>query len=241
VKAFILAAGFGKRLKKLTQETPKPLVEILDIPLIIYTLHILKEANIKDVIINLHYKGEKIKKYLGDGSKFGFNFTYSYEKEILGTGGGIKNVEHFFDGEEDFVVINSDIISNLNLKGVISSHKKNNSIVTLATKTNVKKDLFFDQNNNLLAIANEIDSKAFGVFTGVQILNKEIFKYLKSEFSSSITAFRQLISEKRSIKVCPVGNAFWYDFGIIENNQSFEKELQNNHSKFLKGVLDLLG
>jgi NDP-sugar pyrophosphorylase family protein len=92
----ILAAGFGTRLRPLTNTIPKPLLPVGGTPLIVWNLLLLRRHGIRDVIINLHHLGELIEKELGDGSTVGMRISYSHEPTILGTGGGLKQAESFF-------------------------------------------------------------------------------------------------------------------------------------------------
>src|SRR5580765_4253891 len=98
-KAMILAAGLGTRLRPLTQTTPKSLLLVNDQPLILYALRLLKKHGITEVLINLHYLGELIEKELGNGKKIGMKISYSWEPHVLGTGGGVKKGESFFEGK----------------------------------------------------------------------------------------------------------------------------------------------
>ena len=100
MKAFLLAAGKGKRLLPFTEDNPKPLVKVGGVPLLERIIKTLKNTNIEEIVINLHHRGEKIVNLLGDGSDYGLKISYSLEKELLGTGGGIQNaIQHF---EEPF-------------------------------------------------------------------------------------------------------------------------------------------
>jgi NDP-sugar pyrophosphorylase family protein len=103
MKAMILAAGLGTRLRPLTDSLPKPLLPVAGTPLIVWNLLLLRKHGIHDVLVNLHYLGDLIEKELGDGSKWGMSLTYSHEWTLLGTGGGIKQAQSFF-GEEPFLV-----------------------------------------------------------------------------------------------------------------------------------------
>ena len=96
MKALILAAGFGTRLKPLTNELPKPLFPVLNQPILEHTLHFLSSQGIKEIAINLHHRPEKIIDYLGNGKDFGVALHYSKEEKILGTAGGIKKTTIFF-------------------------------------------------------------------------------------------------------------------------------------------------
>src|SRR5262245_7059025 len=109
MKAMILAAGLGTRLRPLTHSTPKALLLVNGRPLIYYSLKLLEKHGIREAVINLHYLGDLIQKELGDGSKFGLRIHYSWEPQILGTGGGIKKASTFLE-QESFLVVNSDVL-----------------------------------------------------------------------------------------------------------------------------------
>lgn len=130
-QAMILAAGEGTRLRPLTLKTPKVLLPIgSEKPLIGHTLCWLKNNGITEVVINLHHLGEKIKEFLGDGSRFGMNISYSPEDTLLGTAGGVKRVKHFFDST--FAVVCGDILTDFDLKDMIQFHWEKEAMVTLA-------------------------------------------------------------------------------------------------------------
>ncbi|MCL0092276.1 nucleotidyltransferase family protein [Dehalococcoidia bacterium] len=129
-KAMILAAGEGTRLRPLTLETPKVLLPIGGVPLICYTLAWLKSHGITQIAINLYHRGEKIKEFLGDGSRFGVEICYSQEENVLGTAGGVKRVEHFFDST--FVVVYGDVLTDFDLSAMINFHQEKKAVATLA-------------------------------------------------------------------------------------------------------------
>ena len=110
MKALILAAGFGTRLKPLTNDLPKPMFPVLNRPILEHALHFLSSQGIKEIAINLHHQPEKIIDYFGNGKNFNVKLHFSKEENILGTAGGIKKLELFFK-DEAFLVINSDIPS----------------------------------------------------------------------------------------------------------------------------------
>ncbi len=133
MKAMILAAGFGLRLRPLTNFLPKSMIPISNKPLLEYIIRCLKQAKIEDIVINLHHLPKIITDYFKDGESFGVKIQYSLEKEILGTGGGIKAVEPFLK-DDLFFVINSDIAFELNFKDVVNFHKKNNALITMVLR-----------------------------------------------------------------------------------------------------------
>ena len=129
-KAMILAAGEGTRLRPLTLETPKVLLPVAGVPLICYTLTWLRSHGIGEVCINLHHLGNRIKESLGDGSRLGVEVRYSDEDVLLGTAGGVKKVEHFFD--TTFVVVYGDVLTDFNLSAMTDFHQRKRAMATLA-------------------------------------------------------------------------------------------------------------
>src|SRR5271157_2694882 len=132
MRAFILAAGYGKRLEPLTKAVPKPMVPVANKPIMQYNIELLRKYGIKDLIANIHYFPEQIENYFHDGSAFGVNLTYSYEEELLGTAGGVKRMSELCRVKETFVVISSDVLTDVNLSKMIQFHKKKKSIATIA-------------------------------------------------------------------------------------------------------------
>lgn len=108
MKAMILAAGLGNRMRPLTLTTPKPLLAVGDKPLIVWHIEKLKTIGITDIVINTAYLAEKLVEYLGDGSAFGVNILWSHEQEGLETAGGIINALPLL-GDEPFIVVNGDV------------------------------------------------------------------------------------------------------------------------------------
>ena len=117
MKAFILAAGAGTRLRPLTIECPKPMIPLLNKPVIEHTINNLKKHNIDSIVMNLHTLPKKITDYFGDGKNFGIDITYSLEETLLGTAGGLKKCKSFFDST--FVVMSGDGLSNVDLTSAV--------------------------------------------------------------------------------------------------------------------------
>lgn len=174
MKALILAAGFGTRLRPFTHHTPKALAPVQGIPLIVYTLAFLKKNGIKEVVINLHHLGHKIKKLLGNGKKLGLKIIYSPEVKILGTGGGIKKASRFLNG--NFLVINSDVIADFNLKSFITQHMNRKPMATLALFKHPeakKYGLLYYKNKKLLSILKKTKPASHAMFASFHIINKK--------------------------------------------------------------------
>ena len=169
MKAFMLAAGLGKRLLPLTQDKPKPLLEVGGIPLIQRNLLKLKESNISEVVINVHYLGEQIINFLGDGSDYEMTISYSIEKDLLGTGGGIRKSIHHF--EDPFIVLSSDTWSDFDFKQLsLNKDKLAHMILVPNPKTNSYGDVSLKGD---LISGNK--SKETYTFSGISIISPEIF------------------------------------------------------------------
>ncbi len=129
----LLAAGLGTRLRPLTYEVPKPLVPVVGTPVMEHIVKLLAEHGFDDVICNLHYFREQIERRFDDGSRWGLRLAYSYEAELLGTAGGVRNVRDHFGGET-FLIISGDALTDIDLTALWQAHKERGGIATLSLK-----------------------------------------------------------------------------------------------------------
>jgi mannose-1-phosphate guanylyltransferase len=133
MKALVLSAGYGERLRPLTDKTPKPLLETGGRPLIHYPLLMLRHAGIVDVAINVHHLASQIEQALGDGKSLGLRITYSPEPTLLGTGGPLLALRDYLGGEP-FVMLNCDTILGFDLPRMIAFHRKRAPLATFALR-----------------------------------------------------------------------------------------------------------
>jgi mannose-1-phosphate guanylyltransferase/mannose-1-phosphate guanylyltransferase/phosphomannomutase len=133
MKAMLLAAGLGTRLRPLTYELPKPMVPILGRPVMEHIMRLLARHGFDDVVANLHYFPDLIRDRFGDGSDYGARLVYSYEPELLGTAGGVRNVRDHFAGET-FLIISGDALTDIDLTALWKTHREKGGIATLALK-----------------------------------------------------------------------------------------------------------
>ena len=131
MKAMVLAAGFGLRMRPLTQLVAKPALPVLNRPLIQWTLEALAGAGVREVMVNLHHLPRTVERAVGDGTRFGLHVRYSREREILGTGGGPRRVRRFFAGGPALLV-NGDMAFGLDLSKLIERHRSSGACATLA-------------------------------------------------------------------------------------------------------------
>lgn len=133
MKAMVLAAGLGTRLKPITFKIPKPMVPVIDRPVMAHLLGLLARHNFTDAVANLHYYPDTIRDYFGDGSAFGVNLTYNFEQELLGTAGGVRAVSEFL-GDEPFLIISGDALTDVDLTALAERHRSSGGIATLTVK-----------------------------------------------------------------------------------------------------------
>ena len=178
----ILAAGFGTRLKPLTNDLPKPLFPVLNRPILEHTLHLLSSQGIREVAVNVHHQPEKIIHYFGDGKKFGVDLHYSQEEKILGTAGGIKKLQAFLK-DDAFLVINSDVLADVDLNDVLKFHTENKSKLTLVVRQDTNAEKYdsiqrVDEGRIVHFLGHSIKNSeptTQVMFTGIQIMEPDIF------------------------------------------------------------------
>jgi mannose-1-phosphate guanylyltransferase len=132
MKAMVLAAGLGTRLRPITFDRPKPMVPVLNRPVMEHILRLLAKHDFTEVVANLHWFPDQITEHFGDGSSCGVALTYSHEEALLGTSGGVRNVADFLG--DDFLIISGDALTDLDLTAMREFHQGHDGIATLATK-----------------------------------------------------------------------------------------------------------
>ncbi len=222
MKALILAAGLGERLRPLTNEIPKPLIPVLNRPLIAYNLSLLQRHGIREVAVNLHYLGKMIRDSLGDGSRFGMKIHYSEEPTLLGTGGAIKKLRSFF-GAEPFFVINADILIDIDLKDLLLFHRSRKAFATMVLRPNPNPVRYgtieTDDTGQIREFLGKVRTGRTNLhpwmFTGVHLFDPAVLKALpeKQRFCINHDVYAHWI---RSGKAC-YGYAYkgyWEDLGM---------------------------
>ena len=218
MKALILSAGFGTRLKPLTDTTPKALIPYKGKSLIVHQIEKLKSVGINEIVVNVHHLKEKRIDFF-DSNDFGITVNISDEEEILGTGGGIINAENFFKDGPFFLVVNADIISDVDIKKFIESHSENNFATLAVQKRKTSRYLEFDTDMNLIGRANENSlEKNLYAFNAMHVISKEIFNSgYKAEFKDIIEIYLDELQKGKTIKGYNVGPAEFKDIGKHEN------------------------
>lgn len=220
MKGFIFAAGFGERLAPVTDSMPKALVPVINIPVICYPIMLLKEAGIEKVVCNLHYRYNDIITYLERNGFFGLNFSFSIEEDIMGTGGGLSLCEAELR-DDDFILINSDVIMDIDFNKVIDHYRSASFPATIVLyKTDRAGEIgpVGVQGEKIVDFRNFLKTGVMSdyIYSGSAVLSPEIFNYLKSEFSSIVyTAYVDIIRD-HSLSWYEL-NDLWIDIGSMES------------------------
>ena len=218
MKAMILAAGYGTRLRPYTNHTPKPLFSIAGRPLLDDIIRRLQQAGCQAVIINTHHLHRQIEDFLAQ-QKYGLEIFTRHEPEILGTGGAIKNVSDFWDNQP-FMVINADIVADIDLAEIYRAHNRQRPAATLVLCNDPRfNSVAVEQNNRIkgfTARSAEDHRPAAGLltFTGVQVLEPLVLDYIPAgKPYSSIDAFKQILAEGKKLQAVVVPENCWQDIG----------------------------
>jgi len=243
MKAMVLAAGQGTRLRPITDGMPKALVPVAGRPMIEFGLLLLRHYGVRDIVINLHHFGTQIENHLGDGKRFDVNINYSNEPELLDTGGGLLKAKAFLQ-EDSFIVINTDALIDVNLAEVLEYHRQKNAVATLVLRPDADADRYGSIDigaDGRICRFLEHRSKEPPVgavrrlmFTGVQILEPRIFDFMDGgglkKFSTTRETYpRMLGASEKLYGYCFEG--FWQDLGTKERIAEAERQLRGGQAR----------
>ena len=227
MKALILAGGYGKRLRPLTHNRPKPLVEIHGKPILFWQIDWLKKYGIKEVVLAVGYLKEKIIETVGSGRELGVKVSYVVEDEPLGTGGGLKNGESILRNEDKFLVLNGDIIAEFNIKRLVDAVSKDVvgsiALVPLPSPYGIVK--FNPETMKIVEFAEKPLLREYWINAGVYCFTPEIFSYLPDRGDIERTAFPKLASEGR-LKGVTYTDALWKSIDTVKDVEEAERLLE---------------
>jgi NDP-sugar pyrophosphorylase family protein len=236
MKAMILAAGLGTRLRPLTDDRPKALVTVAGRTLLEITLSRLRSFGVSEVIVNAHHHARMIADYLNANDYFGMRIELSLEENLLDTGGGLKNAAHFFSDSrgDPFILHNVDVLSTIDLGYMVSFHTNKRALATLAVQQRESsRQLIFDEVGQLCgrritraakAESPEIEWARPGLgmqeraFSGIHVLSPLIFEKMQEQGAFSIIdAYLHLASQGENIVAFRADGYYWRDLGRPEN------------------------
>jgi NDP-sugar pyrophosphorylase family protein len=252
MKAMILAAGLGTRLRPLTDNHPKALVEINGRTLLEITLSRLRNFGVREVMINVHHFADMIAEYLKKNDNFGMRIEISREEELLDTGGGLKKAAHFFVGdssraEEPFIVHNVDVLSTIDLPRMVRFHNENQALATLAVQDReTSRYLLFDDQLQLcgrrtgedqepelirsslvrssLVRSQQVQALAF---SGIHVISPRLLAMLTDGGAFSIvTSYLRLAANGEKILAFRADEYYWRDLGSPENVAQAAQDLE---------------
>jgi glucose-1-phosphate thymidylyltransferase len=235
MKAVILAGGFGKRLRPLTDDRPKPLIELDGVPILFLQIDWLKKSGLDEIILCIGYRKEAIMERIGDGSRFGIKVEYVIEDEPLGTGGALKNAESLLKDDTCFYVLNGDIITDIDpsplrqkiARGVWSSI----SVVPLRSPFGI-----VDVENELVkGFVEKPVLREYSINAGIYCFSNEIFKRLPQKGSIETETFPALAEEGKLIAVSYPESA-WISIDshkdIEKATEEFSDDIEKIKSKY---------
>jgi NDP-sugar pyrophosphorylase family protein len=218
MKAMVLAAGLGLRMRPLTLLRAKPALPVLNRPLLHWTMEKLAGAGVRDVVVNLHHLPATIEDVLGTGRRWGLVIRYSEEPAILGTGGGPRAVRSLF-GSEPMLVVNGDVLFDFDVRRILAAHRSSGAAATLALRANpvpyAYSPVVTDRSGRILSIAGRPRpaSGRVAMFASVHALEPGILDRLPEGASDSVRdLYLPLLAEGARLVGVRMGGA-WYDFG----------------------------
>jgi NDP-sugar pyrophosphorylase family protein len=244
MKAMILAAGLGTRLRPLTDDRPKALVEIAGRTLLEITLERLRIFGIHDVIINVHHFADNVVDYLRAHRDFGMRIVISREDVLLDTGGGLKKAAWFFlenseTSNEPFLLHNVDVLSTIDLRRMVEFHTQRNALATLAVQNRkTSRYLLFDSSMKLSGRRSGEDGKPELVrptsdvtaraFSGIHVISPKVLPMLSEDGAFSIiNSYLRLATQGEKIEAFPADEYYWRDLGKPENITHAEKDIKS--------------
>lgn len=253
MKAMILAAGLGTRLRPLTDNCPKALVEVGGRTLLEIVLARLSSFGVREVIINVHHFAEMIVDYLKANDNFGLRIDISREDVLLDTGGGLKKAAYFFlrnsNTEEPFLLHNVDVISTIDLRRMSQFHAENRALATLAVQERATtRYLLFDGHSELCGRKSGSDGRTELVrqsrqvhalaFSGVHVISPRLFALMTEEgVFSIITPYLRLAARGEKILAFRSDEYQWRDLGRLEDVKQADREARQPLSSGAKQVI----
>lgn len=243
MKAMVLAAGLGTRLRPLTNDRPKALVEIGGRTLLEITLARLRGFGITEVIINVHHFADLVLQYLKTNNNFGMRIAVSREDVLLDTGGGLKKAAYFFlDGsghaDDPFILHNVDVISTIDLRRMVQFHTEHHALATLAVQDRkTSRYLLFDEQSSLCGRRSGSDgptelvrssSQAQALaFAGIHVISPRLIPMMIEEGAFSIiNSYLRLAAEGEKILGFRADEYYWRDLGRLEDLKQAAQDLE---------------
>ncbi len=226
MQAIILAGGRGERLRPYTEDRPKPMVEVLGVPILAYQLHWLQGQGVTAVVMACGYRHEVIRDYFGSGEKWGMRIDYAVEHEPLGRGGAIRQAFNRLEGSPEFVLAtNGDVITNMRLAPVITQHNEGGSLATVVLTPYVSTYGLVEVNAEDRVIAfHEKPTLPYWINAGIYVLSREVISLFPETGDHETTTFPHLAEQRRlgAYK----SRAYWRSVDTVKDLSEVSRELE---------------
>lgn len=239
MKAAILAGGFGKRLRPLTDEKPKPLIEVAGKPIISWQIEWLRYHGIRDLVILVGYKKNLVIDELGSGSRYGVKISYVVEEEPLGTGGALKNAESLLKKEEAFLLVNGDIITDLDPGDLVKSLGEEPRAVASIAVVPLRSPFGIVRVNSSGTVESFVEKPLipeYMINAGVYAMRPEIFDYLPERGDIERTSFPRLASEGRLRAKIYGDKVYWRAIDTIKDMEEVSEDLASGRVRIGRGA-----
>ncbi len=232
MQAVILAGGKGTRLYPFTANTPKSLVPVGEIPILEIVLKQLKYYGFTDIVITVNHLANVIMDFFNNGDKLGLNITYSSEDTPLGTAGPLSLIDSL---EENFLVMNGDLLTTINYQNMFDYHKNNNSDATIGVyKKEVKVDLgVLEIDNDKFKKYIEKPKYTFDVSMGIYIFNRNVLRNIVYNKSLDMPQLLTILHNSNYKILCYKGEYYWLDIGRINDYEEANKIFDERKKEFL--------
>jgi NDP-sugar pyrophosphorylase family protein len=243
MKAMVLAAGLGTRLRPLTEDRPKALVTVGGRTMLEITLDRLRDFGVREAIVNTHHYADMVAEYLAANDNFGMRIEISREQTLLDTGGGLKKAAHFFledgkDADAPFLLHNVDVLSDVDLGRMVRAHRERGALATLAVKARESsRQLLFDPEGKLCGrrkggagdeMVTSVDGGEALAFTGIHVISPRMFGLMIEDGAFSIIdVYLRLAGQGETITAFRADEYYWRDLGRSESVAQAERDLES--------------
>jgi mannose-1-phosphate guanylyltransferase len=222
MKTAILAGGFGKRLKPLTDTRPKPMIEVSNVPIIEWQVRWLRKFGVKEFVLCVGYMNEQIIDHMGNGAKFGCRIDYSFEEKPLGTGGALLNAKELLSNQDSFLVLNGDILTVLDPNRLNIANSNALAIVPLRSPFGVVE---LDENSRVRGFIEKPEIPDKWINAGIYRFTQQVFGYLPQKGNIEVTALPALAKE-RKLRGVRYKDIFWRSIDSHKDIEEASKEMK---------------
>ncbi|HEY9774163.1 MAG TPA: NDP-sugar synthase [Planktothrix sp.] len=251
MKAMILAAGVGSRLDPLTSQVPKPLVPVVNTPVMEHIINLLRSHGFTEICANLHYLPEKIVEYFGDGSRFGVKLTLRHEQKLSGDAGGVRSCRDFLSSGT-FLVTMGDLLTDADLSAIVAKHKEKKALASIAVKQVPLSEVHrfgvvVTNGDGFITGFQEKPSAEEAlstmISTGIYVLEPEVFDHMPAagDFGFGRQLFPQLVAKGLPVLGVEIEN-YWSDVGTIQQYRESNFDALAGHVALeMKGTRQMMG